>query len=63
MMGYKVVSTEWRNPIGYTIKGTVQVYVQFQQTVPVGIERLGQWPVESFARVAPPGAPSGKVPS
>jgi len=54
MMGYKVFSTEGKSPIGYTLTGKVQAYVQFQQPLPDGIERLAQWPVESFARLAPP---------
>jgi hypothetical protein len=62
MMGYKVFSTEGKNPIGYTVKGKVQAYVQFQQPVPAGMERLGQWPVELFGRIAPPGAPARKDP-
>ncbi len=62
MMGYKVFSTEGKNPIGYTVKGKVQAYVQFQQPVPAGIERLARWPVELFAHAAPPEVPSGKGP-
>jgi hypothetical protein len=61
MMGYKVFSTEGKNPIGYSIKGKVQAYVQFQQLVPAGIERLTSWPVDLFAQVAPPAEAPGKL--
>jgi hypothetical protein len=60
MMGYKVFSTEGKNPIGYSIKGRVQAYVQFQQSVPAGIERLTCWPVDLFAQVAPPAQIPGR---
>ena len=53
MMGYKVFSTEGKSPIRYTVQGKVQAYVQFQQRVPAGIERLTSWPVDLFQHVAP----------
>ena len=53
MMGYKVFSTEGKSPIRYTVQGKVQAYVQFQQPVPAGIERLTMWPVNLFQHVAP----------
>ena len=38
----------------FTTKGRTQAYVQFKQTVPEGFERLGRWPADLFARMAPP---------
>jgi len=40
-----------------TTRGTVQAYVQFKQTVPPEFERLGLWPIELFAQMAPPKTP------
>jgi hypothetical protein len=58
VMGYKVfgvrVNKETANEITYTAKGNVQAYVQYQQEVPQGFYRLQQWPVDAFARIAPP---------
>ena len=58
VMGYKVfgvrVNKETANEIQYTTKGSVQAYVQFQQEVPKGFHRLQQWPIDVFARIAPP---------
>ena len=39
--------------VSYSTKGKVQAYVQFEQTVPEGFERLGLWPAELFDRIAP----------
>jgi hypothetical protein len=41
----------------YTTKGKVQAYVQFKQPMPPGFERLGLWPTELFAEMAPPKTP------
>ncbi len=58
LMGYKVfgviVQKATAKDLGYTVKGKVRAYVQFQQEVPAGIERLTAWPVELFQSVAPP---------
>lgn len=43
--------------ISYTTQGRVRAYLQFKQTVPDGFVRLGQWPVELFAQMAPPKGP------
>jgi hypothetical protein len=72
LMGYKVFGTG--NPkvnlgvvggagdkIRYTTKGKVQAYVQFQQAVPDGFERLNLWPVEAFDWIAPPKAGNGQA--
>ena len=58
LMGYKVfgviVEKETATAIRYACRGQVQAYVQFQQEVPTGIERLTAWPVELFGSLAPP---------
>ncbi len=58
LMGYKVfgvkVKKETEDKIGYSTKGAVQAYVQFQQSVPEGFLRLGHWPVEVFQHLVPP---------
>ena len=63
LLGYKVFGTCDKainktdglgtGEVRYTTKGKVQAYVQFQQSVPKGFERLGLWPVEVFDRIAP----------
>lgn len=61
LMGYKafgvIVKKETANQIAYTIKGRVDAYVQFQQDVPAGMNRLDQWPIDLFKSIAPPAAP------
>jgi hypothetical protein len=44
--------------VSCTTKGKVQTYVQFKQSVPDGFERLGLWPIELFAQMAPPRSPA-----
>ncbi len=59
LMGYKVFGASDKRGTGqisYTTKGKVRAYVQFEQPVPKGFERLGLWPVELFDRLAPPKA-------
>jgi len=41
-------------PIPYTTKGICKAYVQFQQEVPKGFVRVGEWPVEVFSSIMPP---------
>lgn len=57
VMGYKVfgvtVDKDSEVDIGYTTKGAVQAYVQFQQDVPKGFYRLQQWPVDVFQTIIP----------
>ncbi|MGQ9607945.1 MAG: hypothetical protein ACUVWN_01460 [bacterium] len=52
VMGYKVfgvtVDKSSEKDIGYSTKGAVQAYVQFQQEVPKGFYRLQQWPIDIF---------------
>jgi hypothetical protein len=62
LMGYKVfgviVHKESAGEIGYTTRGDVRAYVQFQQEVPSGIRRLDRWPMDVFRALAPPAAPA-----
>lgn len=44
--------------VSYTIKGKVEAYVQFRQSVPKGFDRLGRWPTDLFSRIAPPRSPA-----
>ena len=54
LAGYQVFGTGNRSGrISYTTKGKVQAYVQFEQVVPDGFERLGLWPVELFTALTP----------
>ena len=52
LMGYTLGSSGT-----YTTKGKVQVYVQCQQDLPAGFDRLGLWPVAAFDSMAPPPTP------
>jgi hypothetical protein len=54
LMGYKVFGSG-KSPgrISYTTKGNVRAYVQFEQPVPEGFQRLGLWPVDVFRALAP----------
>ena len=58
LMGYKVfgvaVEKQTVGDIGYTTRGDVKAYVQFQQEVPPGIHRLPHWPVDVFSTLLPP---------
>ncbi|MCA9231130.1 MAG: hypothetical protein KDA57_10785 [Planctomycetales bacterium] len=57
VMGYKVfgvrVNKETAQDIAYTTSGKVQAYVQFQQEVPPGFDRLKKWPSEVFQSILP----------
>jgi len=58
LAGYKVfgvmVKPQTSSEIGYTTKGDVRAYVQFQQSVPKGFHRMGHWPVDVFQKLMPP---------
>jgi len=55
LAGYSVFTPgEDRKAVTYTLKGKTQAYVQFKQDVPPGFERLGLWPADLFAQIAPP---------
>lgn len=58
MAGYSVfTSGPDGKALSYTTKGKVQAYVQFKQTVPEDIQRVGQWSIDLFSRMAPPRSP------
>lgn len=62
LAGYHVFGTGGHDgKISYTTEGCVQAYVQFQQVVPPGFERLGAWPTELFFRIAPPQVKDGVI--
>ena len=55
LAGYSVfTSGDDAKAVTYTTKGRTQAYVQFKQDVPAGFERLGLWPTDLFAQIAPP---------
>ena len=58
LMGYKIfgvkVDKDSVGDIRYSTKGSALAYVQYTQQVPKGFHRLGRWPVEAFAAIAPP---------
>jgi hypothetical protein len=56
LVGYKVFGTR-SGEVSYTVKGAVTAYVQYQQSVPKGFQRLGLWPVDVFDCIQPPQAP------
>jgi hypothetical protein len=53
LAGFKVFGTR-SGEISYTTKGKCKAYVQFQQPVPAGFERLRFFPTELFDQLAPP---------
>ncbi len=57
LMGYKVFGAG-KGEIGYTTKGDVKAYVQYEQDFPAGMHRLGQWPTGVFANILPPQPPT-----
>jgi len=67
LAGYKVFGTcsaainkvagKGTGEVRYTTKGSNKVYVQYQQSVPIGFERLGLWPVQLFDSLQPPKVP------
>ena len=60
IMGYKVfgvrVNKDTEKDLRYTVTGRVRAYVQFQQAVPEGMERVTAWPVDVFAMLLPQSA-------
>lgn len=55
LAGYKVFGTR-AGDVSYTAKGRCAAYVQYEQSMPAGFERLGLWPRELFDALAPPTA-------
>ncbi len=59
LAGYSVFTAgEDGKAVTYTTKGRTQAYVQFKQEMPAGFERLGLWPTDLFAQIAPPASGS-----
>jgi hypothetical protein len=55
LAGYSVFTPgEEGKAVSFTTKGKTQAYVQFKQDVPEDFERVGLWPVDLFAQIAPP---------
>ncbi|MEN6575107.1 MAG: hypothetical protein ABFD90_02100 [Phycisphaerales bacterium] len=62
LAGYSVfTSGEDGKAVTYTTRGRTQAYVQFKQDMPAGFERLGLWPTDLFAQIAPPKSGSGSA--
>ena len=69
LMGYKLFGTcsaavnkvegKGNGEIRYSTAGRNTAYVQYQQPVPRGFERLGHWPVALFDRLALPASGAG----
>jgi hypothetical protein len=57
LMGCKIFSAG-KGDVSYTTRGDVKAYVQFQQTIPAGMQLLDHWPAEVFQTLLPPFAPS-----
>ena len=57
LMGFRIFGAG-RGDVGYSTKGDVKAYVQFQQEVPPGMLRFGHWPVELFQTIVPSAPPS-----
>ena len=65
LMGYTLfgvkVEKETLPDFKHTTKGNCMAYVQFQQPVPEGFQRLGHWPAEHYADLAPPAPDTAPV--
>jgi hypothetical protein len=62
LAGYTIFGTgASKEKIAYTTRGKVQAYVQFQQPVPEGFERLGAWPTALFSTIAPTEVKDGVI--
>ena len=57
LMGCKILGAG-KGEVSYATKGDVKAYVQFQQDVPKGMQRLGHWPVEVFQTLLAPSVPA-----
>jgi hypothetical protein len=53
LMGCKILGAG-KGDVSFSLKGDVKAYVQFQQTVPKGMFRLGHWPADVFQTLLPP---------
>lgn len=55
LAGYSVFTNgEDGKAVSYTTKGKVHAYIQFKQALPVGFDRISQWPADLFDRIAIP---------
>lgn len=58
LMGYQgfgvMVETETAKDIVHETRGDCRAYLQFKQELPHGFRRLGHWPADVFASIAPP---------
>jgi hypothetical protein len=57
LMGCKIFGAG-NGEVGYTARGDVKAYVQFQQEVPMGMRRLPRWPADVFQTILPSVTPS-----
>jgi hypothetical protein len=58
LAGYSVFTPGPESKVlSFTTRGKVQAYVQYKQALPEGFERVGLWPIELFAQMAPPRSP------
>lgn len=53
LMGYKVFGSR-DGEVSYTTQGRIAAYVEYEQPMPEGFERLRYWPVEAFGHLRPP---------
>lgn len=51
------------NALTFALHGTNQAYLQFKQPLPPGIQRLGLWPTDWFASLAPPAPAPNPAPT
>jgi hypothetical protein len=61
LMGYKVFGAG-NGQVRYSTKGDVKAYVQFEQDVPAGMQRLDHWPADTFQTLLPPAPPASTKP-
>lgn len=59
LMGYKLFGTH-AGEVSYSLKGVNKAYVEYEQALPKGFERLGLWPVDMLRYLAPPTVGKGK---
>ncbi len=62
LAGYSVFRNGLKDKrVTYTTNGNVQAYVQFQQSVPKGFQRLAVWPTKMFTTMAPTDVVDGVI--
>jgi len=60
LMGCKILGAG-KGDVAYSCKGDVKAYVQFLQSVPAGMHRLGHWPADVFQGILPPSPPQHRA--